>query len=433
MFALGLPGASIGPKSFAEVPIETTSWRVALLIMSFVVLSVLRRLGVRKDATFAREVNGEELSSPEYKSLNEDRKSYQENLPSQPHLQCCYLPPTGELLTFPNEHQRSYSYENDVCIGKTFLFHRPTFDPALDRSGDYPFADVFKGNKNNWEIRFQLRFKHAVDGKVNFGIELDEYVPLTAPTKTAMRAVVTALKWIVGDDLHHSPGDDPKVTAGEAERPIFSMPLFAFDQFVETPEGQEAPDLTNPNCMEMGIRRSDDARAFAQVINNIKFRPGPTYSFSFSSISQILDCLLWRISGVIPGVSIDFDAFCGRPPVHIVIYTLRQPATGNERDKRHLDSRKEYLYHLALWSSMRKPPRNRLQQLLPHCAATVAPVALAAAHTFQAQASPGVQCAAWCKAFCQTLHRRNSMFGCFEGLRQCMPRKQDRAPRFSEF
>merc|ERR1719409_2391385 len=107
-------------------------------------------------------------------------------------------------------------------------------------------------------------------------------------TKVAMRAVVGSLKYIVGNDLHHSPGDDPACTVGEAERPIFSMPIWAFDQFIETPEGEEPPSLTDPSFMKMGIRRSDDSKVFSQTMSNLKCKPGPTYTFSFWSISTLL-------------------------------------------------------------------------------------------------------------------------------------------------
>lgn len=296
-------------------------------------------------------------------------------LPSHPHLQGCILPNTGELLHFPNKHNSSYAFENEMCCGTTVAMHRATYDTALDRSGEYPYGYVFKGRKANWEMRMQIRFKQAPDGRINFGIELDEYVPLMGSTKAAMRAVVSSLKWIVGDELHHSPGDDPAQTSGEAERPIFSMPVFAFDQFIETPEGQEPPDITDPNFPQLGIRRADDSAAFTKTMANQKFVVGPTYTFSFWSISQLLDCLMWQIKGVIPGVTVDFDRFCGRPPIHVVMYTLKPPPAGRDNDERHLDSRKSYIFHLAFWSSLRKPPQRRLEQLLPQAAKACSDVA----------------------------------------------------------
>jgi len=330
----------------------------------------------------------------------------QPNLPSHTHLQGCFIPYTGETLYYPNEDNRCFEYETDMVLGKTFCVHRATWDPALNKSGDYPFGHVFKGRKINWEVRIQLRFKHAPDGSLKFGIELDEYVPLMGTTKTAMKAMVSLLKQIVGKDLHHSPGDDPAKTVGEAERPMFSMPMIAFDQFIETPEGEEPPALTDANFMQLGIRRADDMGTFTRTMNAVKFRPGPTYTFNFFSISQFMDNILWQIR-VAPGLTLDYDSFCGRPPIHLVLYTLRPPPVGSEDDGRHLDSRKTYLYHLAFWSSKKQPPQHRLEQLLPNASAIT-----------QSSTAP-----------CSTKQRQRKqsglLGGCFEGLFKgsggCMP------------
>jgi hypothetical protein len=284
-------------------------------------------------------------------------------LPDHHHLQGCFIPDTGEMIVSPNKENRAQCYENDMCVGSTITLHRATWDAALNKSGDYPNGDVFQGRSINWEVRVQMRLKRTPDGTLKFGIELDDYVPLMVPTKAAMKVVVAALKLIVGEDLHHSTGDDPAHTVGEAERPIFSMPMWAFDQFIETPEGEEPPSLTDPNFMNLGMTRSHDA--FARTMRNLEFRPGPTYTLSFWSISKHIDNINWTIGGVIPGMNVDFNRFCGRPPVHVSIYTLRPPADGNSAESRHLDSRKCYLFHIAFWSSQFAPPAWRLQQLLP--------------------------------------------------------------------
>jgi hypothetical protein len=271
----------------------------------------------------------------------------------------------------------------------------------------------------------QLRCKKAVEGKINFGLELDEYVPLNGATKAAMRAVVSMLKRIVGDDLHHSPGDDPKEIVGEAERPIFSMPMFALDQFIETPQGEDPPSLADPDFLKLGIRRSDDFAKFRQTMESVKFVPGSTYTLSFWSISQFLDCLRWQICGVIPGISIDGDKFCGRPPLHIVMYTLSPPPPGCEADERHLDSRKNYLLHLAFWSSERKPPSNRLKELFGsmETGASDASACVKAAKPVPPKVSSGVlNVATPCRARSfQKMSRKppaRSFSGCFQGLRQ---------------
>merc|ERR1712151_1249856 len=113
--------------------------------------------------------------------------------------------PSGRLI-----HQSEVStFENENCTGSFLLMHRPTHDPALEKSGEYPFAEHFCGRKRLWEARVQLKFKHTPTEPVLFGIELDNYVPLPAASKRLMGVVVSALRRVVGNDLYHSVGDDP--------------------------------------------------------------------------------------------------------------------------------------------------------------------------------------------------------------------------------
>jgi len=299
-------------------------------------------------------------------------------------------------------------------VGKTMPIHRATYDSALDKSGDYPFGHVFKGNKMNWEVRIQLRFKQLPTENVSFGIELDQYVPLMGATKSAMKAVVKAFKWVVGDELYHSVGDDPAQTDGEAERPIFGMPLWAFDQFVETPDGEAPPSLADPNFRQFGYRRADQKKEFMKALKGIQFRTGVTYTFSFWSISQFMDNIKWQIKGVVPGVSIDFDNFCSAPPVHIVIYELKKPLDGR-RETRHLQSRKNYLFHLAFWSSERRPAPARLRELLPVDEKSSSKKEVQNSHR------PRIQDA----AMRQSKVQRGSYFaGCFAGLQSLRPRRR---------
>jgi hypothetical protein len=254
----------------------------------------------------------------------------------------------------------------------------------------------------------QLRFKKAPEGPLQLGVELDEYVPLMGPTKAAMKAVVSAFKYVVGDDLYHSVGDDPTCTKGELERPIFSMPLWCIDQFIETPEGETPPDMTDPNFGTWGLQRAGDYKAYEQTLRSTKFRPGPTYTFNFYSISPFLDNVMWKIGGIIPGVTIDMNQFCGRPPIHLVLYSLKPPPKGSEHDQRHVDSRKDYCFHMVFWSTLRPPPSERVRQLLPHSyAAEAEEEACIATRGQKASLRSGSS-------------KRPAFFTCFEG---CIPRR----------
>merc|ERR1712232_847597 len=218
--------------------------------------------------------------------------------------------------------------------------------------------------KRLWEARVQLKFKQTPTAPVLFGIELDDYVPLPAASKRLMGLVVAALRRVVGGDLYHSVGDDPKTTAGPQEKPVFVMPLWAFDQFIVTPEGEQAPSLTDPRFHELGMKRADDRAAYIKEISALELKPGPTYTFSFWGISQFLDQINWELTGVIPFTRINFNQFCGRAPVHLVMYSLDR--VDDDLETRHLQSRKNYLFDLKFWSTKSKPTPERLQELMPN-------------------------------------------------------------------
>mmetsp|Transcript_144937 Transcript_144937/g.270126 ORF Transcript_144937/g.270126 Transcript_144937/m.270126 type:complete len:482 (-) Transcript_144937:184-1629(-) len=281
-------------------------------------------------------------------------------LPTVPHLQGCMQPFNGNLVHSNPEDEMGSYFENEFCTGRMLALHRPTYDRSVDRSGNYPYAHVFNGRKINWEIRVQFKFKKEPTGPIQFGIELDQYVPLMNFTKRAMGMTVKAFRWVVGGDLYHSVGDDPETTEGELERPIFSMPLRAVDQVIETPEGEEPPCLGDPNFSQLGYKRAASGRAFHKFMSELKCRTGPTYTINFCSISQFMDNINWELRGIVPGLSVDFNQFCGSPPVHLVIYS-NNPQNGDER---HLASRRSSYFHLSFWSSKKKPARERLEQLM---------------------------------------------------------------------
>lgn len=208
----------------------------------------------------------------------------------------------------------------------------------------------------------QFRFKKPprVD-ELYFGIELEGYVPMNRATKRTMETLVVMLKRVVGNQIYHSPGDNPEVvTSGELENPVFVMPLWAFDQFIVTPEGEAAPNLAEP-LSSLGSSRYKRVRQFKEELEKLEFRVGPTYTFCFWGISQWLDKLRWVIK--MPLMSpLDFNLFCGAPPVHVVIYSLKKG--GRDREKRHLPSIKQYYFDCAFWSSRCRPPLERIQELL---------------------------------------------------------------------
>jgi len=261
-----------------------------------------------------------------------------------------------------NNH-RGTTFDNEFASGLILVTHRPTWDKALDKSGDWIYGAHYKGRKRLWEHRLMFRFKQEVPaGRVVFGLELEEYVPFNMATQKLIKGTVAILRSVIGSGLYDSVGDDPKTTAGEVERPVFAMPLLAFDQFIETPEGEEPPDLHDPLFSEYGRLRTTNRAEYCKMMDELDLKVGPAYTFSFYGISQFLDLVQWQVLKVVPMVPIDFNTFCGKPPVHLVVYTLSDPVNG---ETRHLQSRKSYYLRMPLWSSKKPPSQEVINALLP--------------------------------------------------------------------
>jgi len=281
--------------------------------------------------------------------------------PGTPQAGLC-LPNTPEVCCFENAH----------TYGKYLPLFRPTADPQIDSKGAWTYATHFKGRKRLWENRLQFRLKKELDGPLLFGIQLDQYVPLGAASKRLSSLVVAALRRVVGSDLYHSPGEDPEVHGPDAEKPTFVMPLWAFDQFIETPEGEEPPNLNDPNFSKLGTLRTSSRKDFIAQLKKLNMRPGPTYSFAFWGIAQYMDAVKWEVSGVLP-MRVNFNKFCGSPPVHCVLYTIKNAEGSNNeegsqstKETRHLENRKNYLFHIAFWSTLNPPSQETVAAMFPY-------------------------------------------------------------------
>jgi hypothetical protein len=279
--------------------------------------------------------------------------------PEDPHEEATFLPCSGLVVGNAAE---PLPFENENCKGKFLSLHRATYSKQLDKSGAYPHGKYFLGKKRIWEARVQVQFKKPPNqADLFFGVESEQYVPMGIGTKKSMSLLVSTLKQVVGNQVYHSPGDDPAGRLGPLERPTFVMPLWAFDQFIVTPEGETPPDLSDGDGLAaMGSKRTKRVNEFRAELDELEFKTGVTYTFCFWGISQWLDKINWRVKMPFVG-SIDFDRFCGRPPVHVVIYTLKP---GDQNDARHLQTRKNYYLDVAFWSSKRRPTRKRASELM---------------------------------------------------------------------
>jgi len=272
--------------------------------------------------------------------------------------------PTGGLVI--NNSLEPSSFETEFSMGKFQELHVPTYDKNLRESGEYLYGVYFKGKTRIWETRIQMQFKEGTSppriGDLFFGIEVEHYVPLGTVTKVTQDGFVKLLKKVLSDkdnQVHHSMGDDPNKVRGEVERPTFTMPMYAFDQFIVTPEGKEPPRLNDPDIGSMGSKRSGRVSAYKKEIEEIDIQVGATYTFCFWGISKFLDKINWKVINV--GYSQSFDVFGGKPPLHLVLYSLRP--SHNEKEKRHLTSRKRYYLDCAFWSSKARPPIRRINEM----------------------------------------------------------------------
>jgi len=140
------------------------------------------------------------------------------------------------------------------------------------------------------------------------------------------------------------------------------LPLLAFDQFVVTPEGQKAPSLADPDFPNLGKKRYKRMAAYTKEVEALQkqLKKGETYTFAFWGVSRFLDIISWKLIGIPVVTPMDFSKFAGEPgKMRIVFYGLEP----DEKEPRHLESRKTYYFRANLWSSLRRPDRTLMEAL----------------------------------------------------------------------
>lgn len=254
---------------------------------------------------------------------------------------------------------RPYKAENDLARLKILVLHRPTHDPAREASGDYPYSSHFMGRRRIWEVRIQIRFKKLPEGPIYFGLET-RYIAghtMSSGVKRIKNMLLGAVRGVIGKEFHHSPGDDPETTKGEAEPPTFAMPMWAIDQFHVADDGQE-PDITG-DLTGLGFKRTDGVKpyigAMQDMQNNLDCEK--VYTFCFWGISQFVDGHNWEFTGKL--LRMDANKLCGAPPAYVVAYQLAK-----SEDPRHLVSRKRYYFKVALWSALKPPEAEFMRSIL---------------------------------------------------------------------
>jgi len=333
----------------------TLHWAAALSVL-VVCLALARRL-ILDGSGGRRSLAGSQAS--EFASAAEEFPELE--IPSHRHVELALDPPQGLHRGNPRV---VHEFENELCWGKYIMFHPPMCAES-EGAGVLDFRRYFQGKKRLWELRLEFHFKvpPPTDSPIFFAIEMEKYVPLSGASKRVVSVMTAAMRKAAGGGLYQSPGDDPAVVQGELEKPLCALPLWAFDQFIETPEEQDPPSLLDLEFPNLGQKRYQRISEYCKALDDLKvnFRTGPTYQFAFWGISRFLDVLNWSLSGIPVFTPLDFDKLAGCPPVWAVVYTL-QP-NGDPKDPRHLSSLKRFYFKCAVWASHRRPSRARFESL----------------------------------------------------------------------
>lgn len=296
------------------------------------------------------------------------------------------LPGSGELRANTG---RVEAWENDLAVGTCTVMHQPTHEPWRKATSEYPWAWHLAGRRRLWEVRFQMRFKQAPQGRFCLGISLCNYVRVSGLARQVQRGMVKMLRSVVGD-LYHSVGDDPATVDGELEPPCFTFPVWAVDQVVVSNPGEE-PDLLG-DFEGIGFQRTKGIKAFIREMGRIsgEWRTDRVYTFCMWGPSQMLDCMRWEL--LLPGMRLDCNRLCGSPPIFVELYDL---VGATDQDPRRLPSRKRHYFHCAMWS-MQRPPAIDVVAMMRQgavkptqgCDGSIAAPACATGRDRSVQASP---------------------------------------------
>lgn len=235
-------------------------------------------------------------------------------------------------------------FEVDNFRGRFLFLHRPcsSYDNK-DTGEDYPYKEHFQGRRRLWEWRMQGRFKQT-PGMLYCGIELEQYVPVTWATQATMRGILPLIQRAIQcNGLRHELGSAEDATL----RPAVVGPLWAADNLLVHTDPADAPNIA-ATSLPTGLNRKG-ARQYWEALWEGRTEgwdsedKSPTFTIAVWGPSQILDLRNWvfRKMPFTWGRELKMEPFCGRQPVHAVIYEVKK------YDKQSKEHRQEYKSYVA--------------------------------------------------------------------------------------
>jgi len=254
---------------------------------------------------------------------------------------CSSLPGSKSNFTpISVEAPAPVEFELDNFKGRCIFIHRPSWTYDNPETAElYPYRQLFHNKKRLWEWRLQGKFTRR-PGVVYVGIELEEYVPVNFATRSLMRVILPLVQAALQcKTVYHEVGDPSE----EELRPTVVSPIWAADNTLVHDDPSEAPDLASPS-LPSGMSRKA-ARQYWETLwagggPSWEGSEGPTYTFALWGPSQLLDLRAWafRKLPLMWGRELAMEPFCGRQPVHVVVYELSEGAPSSK----HYQSQKTY-------------------------------------------------------------------------------------------
>lgn len=242
-----------------------------------------------------------------------------------------------EFLPLQVNAEEAMEFETENFSGRALFLHRPLWSfEGPDKAEPYPYRQHFQGRKRLWEWRLQGRFKRRPE-VLYCGIELEEYVAVSWGTRALMKGLLPLIQRALQcKDVHHEIGQENDMSL----RPACVAPVWAVDNTLVHDNPSEAPALNSPT-IPTGLSRKA-ARQYWETLwsgggPSWEEQPGgPTFTFVLWGPSPLMDIQNWvfRKLPLTWGKNLSLEPFCGRQPVHAVMYELSAPDVAHRQENK---------------------------------------------------------------------------------------------------